>query len=138
MQSQTSAFVRVRIDVEPKSVEHTSPEILADVENKFITRYPTASEPTESIAIAASPFIFGFCPVLKISIAAIIVTGITTIDVLVRSNIVAIANAPNATWESPSPIYEKRLSTSVTPKSDEQSAIRVPTISAYLTKGYDK
>ena len=48
----------------------------------------------------------------------------------------ATAMAPNATCESPSPMKEKRFSTSVTPNSDEQSAIRTPTISAYLTNGY--
>lgn len=102
--SHTSALVSVRIEVEPKSVLHTSPEIFADVENRFITRYPTASEPTESKAIAASPWILGFCPVLSISIAAMTVTGITTTDVLPRSKSVATASAPNATCESPSPM----------------------------------
>jgi hypothetical protein len=138
MQSHTSAFVSVRIDVEPNNVEHTSPEIFDDVENRFITRYPTASEPTESIAIAASPCILGFCPVLKISIAAMIVTGITINEVFVRSKIVAIASAPNATWDSPSPIYENLFNTNITPSNDEQSAIKVPTIRAYLTNGYDR
>ena len=38
----------------------------------------------------------------------------------------------------PSPINEKRFNTRVTPRSEEQSAISVPAISAYLTKGYSK
>ena len=42
----------------------------------------------------------------------------------------AIAMAPNATWESPSPMKENRFSTSVTPRRDEQSAISTPTMSA--------
>ena len=57
-QSHTSVLVNVRIEVEPNRLLHTSPEILAPVENTFIKRYPTASAPTEIIAIAASPFIF--------------------------------------------------------------------------------
>ena len=42
----------------------------------------------------------------------------------------AMDKAPKDTWESPSPMKEKRFSTSVTPSSDEQSAISTPTISA--------
>ena len=42
----------------------------------------------------------------------------------------ATANAPKATCDSPSPINEKRLSTSVTPRSDEQSAIMTPATNA--------
>ena len=34
-QSQTSLFESVRISVEPNSVLHTSPEMLAEAENKF-------------------------------------------------------------------------------------------------------
>ncbi len=47
----------------------------------------------------------------------------------------AIAIPPNATWDKPSPINENRLSTSVTPRREEQSAIKTPTIIAYLTNG---
>ena len=36
--SQTSLFVSIRIEVEPNSVLHTSPDKLEDVENKFISR----------------------------------------------------------------------------------------------------
>ena len=46
-----------------------------------------------------------------------------------------MAIPPKATWERPSPMKEKRFSTSVTPSSEEHSAISVPTISAYCTKG---
>jgi hypothetical protein len=38
MHSHTSAFVRVRIEVEPKRVEHTSPDIFDEVENTFIIK----------------------------------------------------------------------------------------------------
>ena len=45
----------------------------------------------------------------------------------------ATAIAPNATWDSPSPMNEKRLSTSVTPRSEAHSATSTPTISALRT-----
>ena len=47
----------------------------------------------------------------------------------------AIEIAPNATWESPSPMNENLFKTNVTPNNDEQREIKVPTINAYLTKG---
>ena len=64
----------VSIEVEPKSVVHTSPEIFDEVENKFINRYPSASEVTDIIAIAASPFISVVSPMQRTAIAAAIVT----------------------------------------------------------------
>ncbi len=134
--SHTSFFLSVSIDVEPKRVEHTSPERLDEVENKFIKRYPNAREPTDIIAMAASPFIFVFCPVFKSSTAHIIVTGSTSTVAFASFNTPATATAPNATWDKPSPIKENLFSTNVTPSKEEQSAINTPTISAYLTKGY--
>ena len=131
----TSPSVNVRIVVEPNNVEQTSPDTFADVEKIFITRYPTASALTESIAMAASPFIFVFCPVLRSKTAAMIVTGIIKIVLLTNLKIVATAIAPKATWESPSPIKEKRFNTSVTPKREEHNAIKTPTINAYRTNG---
>ena len=53
--NHTSAFVSVRIEVEPKRVEQTSPLKFDETEKRFINRYPIASAPTEIIAIAASP-----------------------------------------------------------------------------------
>ncbi len=38
VQSQTSPFVKVKIEVEPKSVLQTSPETFAEVEKTFIKR----------------------------------------------------------------------------------------------------
>ena len=38
MHKKTSVFVSVKIEVEPKSVLQTSPEIFADAENKFTSR----------------------------------------------------------------------------------------------------
>ena len=89
-----------------------------------------ASAPTEIMAIAASPLIFAFCPVRRSSTALMIVIAITRGISLVICSTAAIAIAPNATWESPSPMKENRFSTSVTPNREEQSAINTPTISA--------
>ena len=49
---------------------------------------------------------------------------------LPRPSTAAMAVAPKATWLSPSPMKENRLSTSVTPRSDAQSEMSTPTISA--------
>ena len=58
--NHTSVCDRVNIDVEPNKVEHTSAAILDEVANRLISKYPTANEPTEIIAIDASPLIFVF------------------------------------------------------------------------------
>ena len=71
----TSPPERVRIEVEPKSVPQTSPETFAEGEKIFIIRYPNASAPTESIAIAASPRIFEEAPPFKSKTAHMTVTG---------------------------------------------------------------
>ena len=63
-------------------------------------------------------------------------TAITRGMLLVIFITVAMAMAPNAICDKPSPINENFLSTRVTPNNPEQSAISTPTISAYLTKGY--
>ena len=60
MHKTTSVSDRVRMEVEPNNVLHTSPEILAEVENKFMKRYPSARAPTEIIARVASPLILVF------------------------------------------------------------------------------
>ena len=74
-----------------------------------------------------------FLPVRNNKIALMIVTGKTRYILFVMFKTLAMQIAPNATWESPSPINEKRLSTSVTPSREEQSEINTPTIKAYLT-----
>ena len=66
------------MEVEPNSVLHTSPERFAEVEKMFISRYPTASAPTEIMAMAASPLIFVFCPVRRSSTALRTVMAITS------------------------------------------------------------
>ena len=135
IQRTTSELVRVKMDVEPKRVEQTSPEILAEVEKRFITKYPIAKAPTDSIAIAESPFNLVFCPVRRSNTAASIVTGIIKIVSFDNLKIVAIAIAPNATWDNPSPIKENLFNTRDTPNKEEHSAINTPTINAYLTNG---
>ena len=128
--SHTSAGDSVRMEVEPNSVLHTSPERLDEVEKMFIRRYPIASAPTEIMAMAASPLIFVFCPVCRSSTALRMVMTITRGILLVICSTAAIAIAPNATWDRPSPMKENRFSTSVTPSREEQSAISTPTMSA--------
>ena len=71
-----------------------------------------------------------FCPVRSRRMAQITVTGITKSISSVRFRMPAMAIAPKATWDRPSPMKEKRFSTSVTPSSEEHSAISTPTISA--------
>ena len=82
------------------------------------------------MAIEASPFILPPVPPFKRIIAAIIVTGSTSIILSVRLNTVATDTAPKATCESPSPINENLFKTRITPRSEEQSAISIPTIIA--------
>ena len=87
------------------------------------------------MAIAASPMIFALRPVRSSSTAQSIVTGRMTSISFVSFSTDAIAIAPNATCDRPSPMNEKRFSTSVTPSRDEHSAMSTPTIRAYLTFG---
>ena len=68
-------------------------------------------------------------------IALITVTGRIRSISLVRFITVATDMAPNATWDRPSPMKEKRRRTRVTPSSAEQSATSTETIRAYRTKG---
>ena len=120
-----------------KRVEQTSPDTLDETEKTFNIRYPTAIAPTDNIAIAESPLIWVLFPVFSRRTAHMIVTGIINRLTSAILRTVAIASAPNATCERPSPMNENLLSTSVTPRSDEHKAISTPTISAYLTNGYD-
>ena len=121
-----SVFDNVRINVEPKRVVHTSPERFAGGEKIFIIKYPNANAPTEIIATLASPFIFELSFVHRIKIAHKTVTGRTKRVLFVSFRTEATAIAPKAVWESPSPIYENRLRTRVTPSKEEARAIIVP------------
>lgn len=62
------------------------------------------------------------------------VAGKTTSISAATFKTVAAAIAPKATCESPSPIKDRRRSTSVTPSREEHSAISTPATSAYRTK----
>ena len=132
----TSISDSVRIDVEPKRVEHTSAETFNDLLNTFIKRYPKAIEEVERIAIDASPFILLDCPLFKIAIAAIIVIGRTISMSFIRPITAASEIAPNPTCERPSPIKEYLLLTNMTPRIAEENEIRRATIIAFLTNGY--
>jgi hypothetical protein len=88
------------------------------------------------MATAASPLTFVNLVLPRIAIAHKTVTGIVKSILFVNPRTVAIAMAPNATCDKPSPIKENLLSTSVTPRIEAQSAMSTPTISAYLTNGY--
>ena len=138
MLKKTSCSVKVKIDVEPNKTLHTSPDKFVDDAKIFMIKYPNARDPTEIIAITASPFIFTFCPPRRIKIAQIIVIGNVKSILFAKFKTVATDKAPNATCASPSPIKENLFKTKVTPKSDEQSAIKTPTIKAFITNGYSK
>ena len=62
--------------------------------------------------------------------ALMMVTGMTMTILLLTLTTVATAIAPKATWDNPSPMYENRFSTSVTPSREEHSAIKTPAIRA--------
>ena len=94
------------MEVEPNRVVQTSPETLAEEENTFIRRYPTASAPTEIMAMAASPLIFAFCPVRNSKMAKATVTSRIKGMSSVKPATAATAMAPKATWDRPSPIKE--------------------------------
>ena len=65
-----------------------------------------AMAPTEIMAMAASPFIFAFCPVRSKRMAKAVVTSRIKGMSSVKPATAATAMAPKATWESPSPIKE--------------------------------
>lgn len=96
-ESHTSLFLRVKIDVEPNRVVHTSPVRFDDVEKMFMSRYPIARDATEIMAIAASPWIFVFLPVLSRRIAEMMVIGKTRNILFERFKTAAIHMPPNAT-----------------------------------------
>ena len=95
--SHTSNFESVRIEVEPKSVLQTSPARFADEEKTLSKRYPNARAPTDSIAIAASPFIAAFLPNARRMTAASTVTGRIISMLLDSLSTDATARAPKAT-----------------------------------------
>ncbi len=62
--------------------------------------------------------------------ALAIVIGMTISMSFETLSTVAMAIAPKATCDRPSPMNERRFKTSVTPSRDEHSAISTPAISA--------
>ena len=70
----------------------------------FIRKYPTARAPTEIIATLASPFILEFSFAHKIIIAQSTVKGRTKTVLPLSFKIEAIAIAPKAVCDKPSPI----------------------------------
>lgn len=135
---QTSPADNVNIDVDPNRVVQTSAEMFDDASNIFNNKYPIAKALTDKIAISASPLIFLFWLVFSNRIAQMIVTGITNNELFERFKTAAIAIVPNAVWDSPSPIYENRFNTNITPNRAAHNEIKIPTIRAYRTNGNDR
>ena len=135
MDSHTSWVVSVNIEVEPNNVLQTSPATLADDANTFTSKYPMARELTDNMAMNESPRMRDWLLAQRRQTAHTTVNGNTNNMGMTSFRIVATESAPNATWESPSPSREKRLRTSVTPRREEQRAIKTPTTSACCTKG---
>ena len=94
---------------------------------------PIARAELDITAIAASPFILTLPLILKSITAAIITTGTeTSRGAILKAT--AMQRAPKATWPSPSPIIEYRLSTRLTPSSDAQTETIMPTATALTMK----
>ena len=87
----------------------------------------------EMMAMAASPFTRLLLRRRSRNTAAATTTGTATASGASPSAD-ATASAPKPTWESPSPIMEKRLSTSDTPSSAAHSDTSTPTMSARCMK----
>ncbi len=99
-----------------------------------IIKTPIAKELTETRPIIASPFILLFSLNLSSKKATIINIGRdTSIGFISRAT--AIAIAPKATWESPSPIIEYLFKTKLTPKREAQTETKKPTIKALTKNG---
>ena len=128
--NNTSICVSVRIEAEPKSTVHTSPDRFDEVEKILTSKYPIAKELTEINATAASPLILECWLVRKRRIADNTVIGATSNILLVKFNTIDMDIAPNATFANPSPIKENRFKTRVTPNKEEHNAINTPTIIA--------
>ncbi len=80
--------------------------------------------------MAASPCRRARWPPRSSRMAAATVTGSTSSISSVSWSTEAMASAPKATWDRPSPMKENRLSTSVTPNREAHRAMSTPTTSA--------
>ena len=98
------------------------------------TSTPSARAPLEMRAMAASPLMRLLWEMRSSSTAASTTTGMVTASGA-QLKAVATASAPKPTCESPSPIMEKRLSTSEVPSSAAQSETSSPTSMARARKG---
>ena len=98
---------------------------------------PMAREAVEMTAIAESPLILLFSLIRRRKKAAITTMGIANSRGAAALTAAAIANAPNPTWDKPSPIMEYLLRTRLTPRSAAQSAIREPPMTARTKKLYE-
>ena len=94
---------------------------------------PIANALLDINAMAESPLILLFSLILNNKNAEMTTTGMATGNG-VRLNADAIANAPNPTWESPSPIMEYLFNTRLTPNNDAQSETGIPMINALIIK----
>lgn len=94
-----------------------------------MTTTPMAMELADITAIAESPRILLFSFSRSNKKATIITIGKEKY-IGENWNIVAIAKAPKATCERPSPIIEYFFNTNVTPSKEAHSEIRVPTMIA--------
>lgn len=129
----TSVLLMARMLPNIKAVTSVFRPLVTDV-----TIIPIASALLEIRAIAASPFTPEEEALTRRSRnAARMHTGTETASGA-QLNAIATAIVPNPTWLSPSPIIEKRFSTSTIPRSDAHSEISVPAIKARMINPYEK
>ena len=101
-----------------------------------VTIIPMARELLLIKAIAASPFMPLKELTRKSKKAATTQTGMETARGA-QLKAKAMAIVPNPTWESPSPIIEKRFNTRLTPKRAEQRAIKLPATRERVINPYE-
>ena len=118
-----------------QDISSKSADIFDDPPNRFIIIYPNASDDTLISASVASLFLI--CPFLLFKIRTVqSIVPISVIYILsVRFKTLLTAIMLKATCDIESPMNENFLSTSVIPRSDEQSAISTLTTIAYFTNG---
>ena len=94
-----------------------------------MTSTPSAREPVDMRAMAASPFMAAELLRRSSNTAATTTTGMATPS-SDAPNTDATASAPKPTWDRPSPIMEYRFKTRLTPRSAAQRDTSRPTMSA--------
>ncbi len=98
-----------------------------------IRKVPSASADADKTAIAASPLILEFCLMRKIKTAAIITIGMEN-SRGANPQTIAMAVAPKATCDRPSPIMDCLRRTRLEPISAAQIEIMRPTTKARTIK----